>query len=139
MNDKIRKIAILVIICVGVIVSIYLDRDYEQYSANIPYVSWAIETENYSQALEKLEKIANPDVCMTAATAYCLYKTDAKSSAIRLVTDFLANKDISESDRDFLSTFLDAISKDNISTFILEYKKNNDSSKKNIEYSVRYH
>lgn len=138
MNKKIRNIVLIVAMCAFTIFGIYVNRDYDQYSSNIPFVSWAIETENYSQALEKLEKIAHPDVCMTAATAYCLYKTEGKSAAIRLVTDYLANKDLKENDRAFLSSFIDDMSKDNISTFILEYKKSDGTFRKNIEYNVRY-
>lgn len=131
-------IAVLITVPLSMFTECRNKRQYDQGISHIPPASRAIASGNYHQALAELKEIDRPEYVLTAAMAYCIYKTEGKSAAIRTIMDFLAKNNVNENDRQFLMTLIDKISSDNISTFILDYTTHKDSRGEQIEFEVKY-
>lgn len=142
MKDTIKSIVTVVVFILLAFV-LYLkftdERKYDQMVSHIPSAARAISSNNYSEALAELRKIDKSDEAVLAAMAYCIYKTDGKSAAVRMIKDFLDKNNVNDSDRQFLLKFIDNISSDNISTFNLNYTMRKESRGERIEYGVNYY
>lgn len=135
---SILAVVFVILIAFGLFMKCRDDRSYDQKITHIPPASRAIASGNYYQALAELKEIDRPGYVITAAMAYCIYKTDGKSAAIRTIKDYLAKNDVNDNIRQQLLNLIDKISSDNISTFILDYTTQKTSRGEQIEYEVTW-